>query len=638
MTEELKIRITAEVNKLKQGVQEAKKAVDKFTQDSEKGASKMDEAFKNAGTRIKDSLTNAAKVGATAIAGLGTALLGTAAATQEYRVAQAKLNTAFEAAGSTVETASQTYNELYRVLGDSDIAVEAANHLAKLTTNQKDLSSWTNICQGIYATFGDSLPIEGLTEAANETAKVGQVTGPLADALNWAGVSEDKFNEALTKCTNEQEREALIRDTLNGLYSEAAAGYEENASGILAQNEAQAKLQKNLAKIGETMQPLLADLTTLASDVLAKIAPYISDFADKYGPTLKEVLSTAAGYVKDIIGYVVDNWEIIAGIAGVVTGIATAIGIYNAVAAIKAAMAAAEVTTVWALVAAYAAQAAAMIVALAPYLLIVAAIAAVIAIIVLCVKHWDKIKEAIANAMETIKEKILSGVEKVKEIFNKVINFVKENWQGLLLLIVNPFAGAFKLLYDNCEGFRNFVDKWIGKIKDFFVNGFKNIKDKAVNIFNTIKTAITNPIETAKNIVKGVVDKIKGFFNFKVELPKIKLPHFSIKPKGWKIGDLMDGSIPKLGIEWYAKGGVFEKPTIFGMNGNRAMVGGEAGAEAIVPLERNTKWLDKIADKLAGSTNRPVVLNVDGKVFAQTSINTINELTRQTGSLKLNIM
>jgi hypothetical protein len=142
----------------------------------------------------------------------------------------------------------------------------------------------------------------------------------------------------------------------------------------------------------------------------------------------------------------------------------------------------------------------------------------------------------------------------------------------------------------------------------------------------------------AKDIIKGIVDKIKGFFSFKIELPKIKLPHFSVKPKGWKIGDLLEGSIPKLGIDWYAKGGVFEKPTVFGMNGNKAMVGGEAGAEAIVPLEKNTKWLDKIADKLAGSTNRPVVLNVDGKTFAQTSINTINDLTRQTGSLKLNIM
>jgi hypothetical protein len=587
MTEELKIRITAEVNKLKQGVQEAKKAVDKFTDGAEEGASQMDEAFKNAGTSIKDHLTSAAQIGATAIAGLGTALLGSAAATEEYRVAQAKLNTAFEAAGSNAAVAKDTYNDLYRVIGDSDVATEAANHLAKLTTNQKDLSSWTNICQGVYATFGDSLPIEGLTEAANETAKVGAVTGPLADALNWAGVSEDKFNEALAKCADEQEREALIRDTLNGLYSEAAAGYEENASGILAQNEAQAKLQENLAKIGETMQPLLADLTLLGSNILATIAPYIQQFAEQYGPLLKEVLSTAAGLVKEIVGYIVDNWGVIVTIASVIGGIAAAIGLYNTVAAIKAAMAAAEVTTVWALVAAYAAQAAAMIVAIAPYVLIVAAIAAVVAAIVWCIKNWDDIKAAIGNAMEYIKEKVTSGVNTVK---------------------------------------------------NFFVNGFNTVKEKVTSVFTNISTGIKNKMETIRSTVKGVIDKIKSFFSFKVELPKIKLPHFSITPKGWKIGDLMDGKIPKLGIEWYAKGGVFEKPTVFGMNGNRAMVGAEAGAEAIVPLERNTKWLDKIADKLAGSTNRPVVLNVDGKTFAQTSINTINDLTRQTGSLKLNIM
>lgn len=618
MTEELKIRITAQVDKLKQGVQEAKKAVNNFTDGAEKGASKMDEAFKAAGDGIKNALTSAAKIGATAIAGLGTALIGSAAATEEYRVAQAKLNTAFEAAGSTVETASQTYNDLYRVLGDSDVAVEAANHLAKLTTNQKDLSDWTNICQGIYATFGDSLPIEGLTEAANETAKVGAVTGPLADALNWAGVSEDKFNEKLSKCRTEQEREALIRKTLNGLYSEAAAGYEENASGILKQNEAQANLQKNLAAIGETMQPFLADLTLLASDILAKIVPYVQQIAEQYGPMLKEVLSTAGGYVKEIVGFIVENWVIIASIAGVIGGIAVAIGLYNTVAAVKAAMAAAEVTTVWALVAAYIAQGAAMLVAIAPYVLIVAAIAAVIAIIVLCVKHWDTIKEKTAEVIEKIKNGISAGVEKIKE-------FVTGLWTNLKDGAKGAWEGIKSVFSKVTNWFKDVFSKAWSAVKAVFSTGgkiFTGIKDGIANVFKTVVNGIISGINTIIAVpfkaINGMLNKIRGISVAGVE------PFKSL----WKQDPLTVPQIPKL-----AKGGIVDSATL-------AMIG-EQGKEAIVPLENNTEWLDKLASKINGTANNKparIVLNIDGKTFAQTSISTINELTRQTGSLKLNIM
>ena len=104
--------------------------------------------------------------------------------------------------------------------------------------------------------------------------------------------------------------------------------------------------------------------------------------------------------------------------------------------------------------------------------------------------------------------------------------------------------------------------------------------------FERIKEAITRPIEAAKDFIKGVIDKIKSFFQFKIELPKIKLPHFAIQPSGWKLGDLLKGSIPKLGIEWYAKamqdGMILTSPTIFGARGNNLLAGGEAGDEAVV--------------------------------------------------------
>ena len=138
--------------------------------------------------KLDKSLNKALKFGGTALAGLATGFLATAETSQDFIEDMGKLDTAFTTSGHSAEVGKKTYQELVGVLGETDQAVEAANHLAKLTDNEKDLQAWTEICTGVYATFGDSLPIEGLTEAANETAKVGQVVGPLADALNWAGV------------------------------------------------------------------------------------------------------------------------------------------------------------------------------------------------------------------------------------------------------------------------------------------------------------------------------------------------------------------------------------------------------------------------------------------------------------------
>ena len=209
MNEELKIIISAEVAKLKQGMEEAKGKVKSFQQQVKDAAQQADENWKNIGAGI----SNAATTMGVGIAAAGAALLALGASTEEYRNQQAQLITAFETAGASAETAKETYNELYRVLGDGGQAQEAAQHLAKLTTEEKALNEWTTICQGVYATFGASLPIEGLTEAANEPAKVGTLTGSLADALNWAGINEDAFQASLDACNTEAEREALIRET-----------------------------------------------------------------------------------------------------------------------------------------------------------------------------------------------------------------------------------------------------------------------------------------------------------------------------------------------------------------------------------------------------------------------------------------
>lgn len=165
--------------------------------------------FKSIGSAIGGAFVKGTAVAGAAVAGLTTAFLGAGEASQEFTEDMGKLTTGFSNANKglgsmeqAVQAGKNSYRDFVGILGETDQSVEAVNHLAKLTNSQAELSKWSTIAAGVYATFGDSLPIEGLTEAANETAKVGQVTGPLADALNWAGVSEDKFNQQLAACNS----------------------------------------------------------------------------------------------------------------------------------------------------------------------------------------------------------------------------------------------------------------------------------------------------------------------------------------------------------------------------------------------------------------------------------------------------
>ena len=587
MNEELKVIISAEIGNLKKNINEAKKEISGFKDQVAKASKNVDADFK----KLSEGIKKGGKVMVSSVAAVGAAFLALGPATEKYRQSQAQLASAFEASGGTADEAKKAYNDLYRVLGDNDAATETATHIAKLTTDQKEQAQWTTICKGVWATYGNSLPIESLTEAANESAKVGKVTGVLADALNWAGVSEDEFNKKLAACNTQQEREKLIRETLNGLYDDAASKYEKNNAAILAQNEAQAKLNEAMAKLGEVAAPIITMLTTLGADVLTAITPYIQSFAENYLPKIQEVLGVVAEKLGEALKFLLEHKAILAVMAGIIVGIVAAIGLYNTVAAVKAAMDAAQVTTLGGLIAAQLAQAAATTAALAPYIAIVAAIAAVIAIIVLCIKHWDEIKAVVIKVAHAI-------AEKVEEMKTKAV-----------------------------ESFNN--------LKEGIANRVEAIKSSVAEKFNAIKQKILTPIQNAKDKVKELIEKIRSFFNFNWSLPKLKMPHikitgeFSISPP----------RVPKFSVDWYARGGVFDKPTLF-TSGGRLGGLGEAGAEAIVPLENNTEWLDKIADRLSAKFGggRNIVLQVDGKTFGQISVDSINALTKQTGNLPLVIV
>lgn len=222
------------------------------------------------------------------------------------------------------------------------------------------------------------------------------------------------------------------------------------------------------------------------------------------------------------------------------------------------------------------------------------ALGAIIAVGVLVWKNWD-----------TIKAKAIELWTKLKETFENIKTTITTVWENIKSKIT-----------EKVDNIKTRVSETFNNIKTGITEKIDAIRDKVSTVFETIKSKIIDPIVTAKDKVKETIDKIKNFFDFKVSLPKISLPHFSISPKGWKIGDLLKGSIPKLGIDWYAKamdaGMILDRPTIFGEQGGRLLAGGEAGREVVVGAN---SLMSMIRQATAGVTNDiSVNVTINGNV------------------------
>ena len=293
--------------KAKDGTDDVKKGADKASDsldDMAKSADKAGDASDGLGSKLGGLAKGGLKATAAGVTAMLGAMVASAEASRDYRKEMGKLDTAFTTAGHSSEAATKTYKELQGILGETDQAVEAANHLAKLTKNEKDLSTWTNIATGVYATFGASLPIENLTEAANETAKVGTLTGGLADALNWAGVNEEQFQAKLDACSSEQERQTLIMNTLNGLYSDAADKYRETNAEIIRANEANEAWAASTAEVGGAVEPLLTDIKLLGASIVSDLVPGVKEVAGAFRGMLNGDEGAAANLGEGLSGLI----------------------------------------------------------------------------------------------------------------------------------------------------------------------------------------------------------------------------------------------------------------------------------------------------------------------------------------------
>ena len=213
---------------------------------------------------------------------------------------------------------------------------------------------------------------------------------------------------------------------------------------------------------------------------------------------------------------------------------------------------------------------------------------------------WDAIKQIASSAVELVKN-IFSTMQSVlSSIVEGIRSKITGIWEGIKSTLSGIWEGIKSAASSIWNNIKTAVMTPVEVVKTSVSTAFNNIKTTATNIWEGIKNAIATPIEAAKEKVRSVIDAIKGFFNFSFSWPKIKMPHFGITPSGWKIGDLLKGSIPKLGIEWYAKGGVLQEPTVFDYDNGVAKVGGEAGPEAVAPIETLQKY---VGEAVAGQNH-----------------------------------
>lgn len=235
---------------------------------------------------------------------------------------------------------------------------------------------------------------------------------------------------------------------------------------------------------------------------------------------------------------------------------------------------------------------------------------------------WQNVKIAGADLFAPLAEGASEAltnivIPAVQTASDKISEFAQsETWAQLKFIATSVFQAIALVVQTVWPVISAVISTAVGTIKAT-ISGISTVIGVVTSTFNAVKAAITNPIQTAQNIIKAAVDKIKSFFHFKVPTPHIPLPHFSISPSGWKVGDLLKGSIPKLSVVWHAEGAIFKKPTI--LHGF-----GEAGAEAAVPLTPFWNTLDKwgesiVESKGTGDSGRPIVIevNLDGKQVAR---------------------
>lgn len=497
---------------------------------------------------------------------------------REYMKIMGSLEISSQAAGYTAEQTASSYKTLYGVLGDDQTAATTTANLQALGLSQSQLDQIINGTIGAWATYGDSIPIDSLSEAINETVKTGNVTGTFADVLNWAGTSEDEFNAKLQAANSESERANLVLQELanQGLMT-AGQAWQENNEALFENNQANADLQEQLSELGETVMPII----TAVTQGIANILSWFNNLSPE---------------VQNFIGIVLGLVAAISTVIGVIQGISGALALLSA----------------------------------NPISLIIMAIAALVAAFIYLwnnceefrefwINLWDTISSAfsavwdaivnfftvtIPDAWNSVVDFFWQGYYTWQSIWQSIGDFFSGIWDGIVSFFTETIPNAWNSLVDFCwQGYYAWQEVW-QNVGDFFSgiwdgivrfftetipnawNGLMDIfnkigswwsgiwngvRDTFSNVFNSLVNIAKQPINAIIGLINGIIDglnwMIGGLNQLSFDIPDW-VPIFGGKKFGINIPTI--GKIPYL-----ASGGVLSQGSA---------VVGEAGPELLTMM------------------------------------------------------
>lgn len=585
---------------------EANNALDDTATRANRSASETESAFSRIGGAARSI---ALGIGAAGLA-IGGAFIGAVEGTREYRAEMGLLEAAFITAGHSSTAAKNTYSELNAVLGDSGQAVEAAQQLALIADNEEELAGLTNILTGVYATFGEALPLEGLAEGINHSAALGEVQGSLADALEWSGISVESFNEQLAGLATEEERQDLIVKTLNDTYSAASVQYQETNADIIASRQAQERLADAMAEIGRIGEPIMTAvrnaIASMAETAIPLLVSMINGFRDMV-TWIRSNQSTVQSWIGVIIGATtaVSAFVLIISWGRIMTAAANAIKVVRtAMLGLNAVMLA------------------------NPIGLVVAAIAGLVAAFVYLWNNvegfrnfwrtaWASIQSEASRAWTQIRGYFTTAWTAIRNTWNAAGGFFRGIWSSIrsaFSSVGSWFGSQFRAAWNGVRsawnGARSFfsgvwsgirgafgsVASWFGSIfrsawnnirsafsgwGSFFSGLWSQIRSRFGTIGTSIGTAMGNAVRSGMNgvisAVQNAINRGIGMINSAIRLAN-KLPGINV------------GTVPTLSLPRLARGGVLERGQVGILEGS--------GAEAVVPLENNRAWLSRVAEDL----------------------------------------